>query len=77
MATCANCSAGAFYVYAVNPDFPTYFCSVHLPKFLKDQRHGGAVKRYEAPAPKSTKKSAPAPVVEEDPVVEEEIPTEE
>ena len=78
---CANCTADAFYVYEVTPGFPTYFCSLHLPRFLKDQRHGGAVKKYEAPAPtptptKSSKKSTPAPEPEPE-VVEEETPTEE
>jgi hypothetical protein len=68
MQTCANCSVEAFYVYSLTSEFKQYYCSLHLPKFLKDQRNGGAVTRYEAPVVAKTKKSAP--VVEETPTEE-------
>jgi hypothetical protein len=73
MQTCANCSVEAFYVYSLTSEFKQYYCSLHLPRFLKDQRHGGAVSRYIAPVVVKPKKSAP--VVEESAV--EEAPSEE
>jgi hypothetical protein len=57
MQTCNNCEDGALYVYSVNPEFPIYYCALHLPRFLKSQKDSGAVKYYEPPAPKATKKS--------------------
>jgi hypothetical protein len=75
MQTCNNCEEGALYVYSVNPAFPIYYCALHLPKFLKSQKDSGAVKYYEPPAPKATKKSTKteAPAEPE----EESTPTEE
>jgi hypothetical protein len=68
MQTCSNCGLEAFYVYSITADFKQYYCSQHLPKFLRDQRKGGAVTRYEVPVTPKSKKSAP---------VAEETPTEE
>ncbi len=85
MATCANCTADAFYEYAPNPAFPTFYCAQHLPGFLIAQRNLGLVKKVEAPAPVTKKSKKAEPVVEEalveepaavEPVVEE-TPTEE
>lgn len=87
MPLCANCEGEANYEYAPNPAFPTFYCSSHLPGFLKAQKAAGLLKRVEnevaAPvAAPSKKKKSPvveeeAPVVEETtPVVEEPAPTE-
>jgi hypothetical protein len=74
MVTCSNCSAPAFYVYNVNPAFPVYYCSSHLPKFLVSQKYTGSVSKYEAPAveePVKTTSKKKATTVVEEPVVEE------
>lgn len=78
MQTCSNCELDAVYVYAANPAFPIYYCGLHLPKFLKSQKDSGAVKYYEPPAPKSTKKSSKTeePVAPAEPE-EDATPTEE
>jgi len=74
-------------VYEITPSQTVPYCSVHLPKFLNDRKNAGLLKRsdemvqeqsdaFEALAPKSSKKSSKATVVEETPVVEE-VPAEE
>jgi hypothetical protein len=75
MQLCSNCPNDALYVYSVNPAFPIHYCGEHLPKFLRSQKDSGAVKYYEAPAPKAPKKSTKteAPAVPE----EDTTPTEE
>ena len=35
MATCANCSSDALYVYQVSSDYGINYCQRHLPSFLK------------------------------------------
>lgn len=68
MTTCANCEAAAQLVYSVTPSYSIYFCSAHLPSFLKG-KYAVAVKPYVEEAPKTSKKKA-TPVVEE-PVAED------
>ena len=87
MTTCANCTSPAAWIYEITPSHTIPYCSVHLPKFLNDRKNAGLLKRsdemvqeqsdaFEALAPKSSKKSSKATVVEETPVVEE-VPAEE
>lgn len=75
MQTCSNCELEPMYVYAVNPAFPIHYCASHLPKFLRSQKDSGAVKYYEPPAPKATKKSTKTEAPAEP--AEETTPTEE
>jgi hypothetical protein len=87
MTTCANCTSESAWIYEITPSHTIPYCSVHLPKFLNDRKNAGLLKRsdemiqeqsdaFEALAPKSSKKSSKATVVEETPVVEE-VPAEE
>jgi hypothetical protein len=87
MTTCANCTSESAWIYEITPSHTIPYCSIHLPKFLNDRKNAGLLKRsdemiqeqsdaFEALAPKSSKKSSKATVVEEAPVVEE-VPAEE
>jgi hypothetical protein len=87
MTTCANCTSESAWIYEITPSHTIPYCSIHLPKFLNDRKNAGLLKRsdemiqeqsdaFEALAPKSSKKSSKATVVEETPVVEE-VPAEE
>jgi hypothetical protein len=44
MASCANCSNDAFYIYQVNESFGISYCSYHVPRFLQDQKNAGLLK---------------------------------
>lgn len=92
MTTCANCNNSSTFVYEISPSHTILYCSIHLPRFLTEKKNAGLLKRsdemvqeqsdaFEALAPKSSKKSSKATVVEETPVVEEvpaeEVPVEE
>ena len=70
--TCANCSSEAQLVYSITPSYDIYYCSKHLPSFLKG-KYAVAVKPYVEEAPKSSKKKTTS-VVEEAPA--EEAPVE-
>ena len=87
MTLCVNCSNDSVWTYEITPSQTIPYCSLHLPKFLNDRKNAGLLKRsdemvqeqsdaFEALAPKSSKKSSKATVVEETPVVEE-VPAEE
>ena len=87
MTTCANCTSESVWIYEITPSHVIPYCSTHLPKFLNNSKNAGLLKRsdemvqeqsdaFEALAPKSSKKSSKATVVEETPVVEE-VPAEE
>ena len=78
--TCANCLNEAIYAYQVTGSYSIKYCSRHTPKFLKTTKYAGRLVKMsdlkvpEAETKTSKKKSstpAPAPVVEETPVVEE------
>ena len=80
MSICANCNAQALYTYQVNSDILIQYCSDHLPHFLLKKRDAGQLPLIsdtpvveeapvvEEPAPKSSKKKAADPVVEDAPV---------
>lgn len=87
MTLCVNCSSNSVWTYEITPSQTVPYCSLHLPKFLNDRKNAGLLKRsdemvqeqsdaFQSLAPKSSKKSSKAPVVEETPVVEE-VPAEE
>lgn len=80
---CANCLNEAIFAYQVTGSYSIKYCSRHMPRFLSTPKYSGRVvkmsdlQKAEATeiAPKVSKKKsstpAPAPVVEETPVVEE------
>jgi hypothetical protein len=83
MTTCANCSNSSVWIYEITPSHTIPYCGLHLPKFLKNSKNAGLLKRseemvqeqsnaFEALAPKSSKKASKASV-EEAPVVEEPV----
>jgi hypothetical protein len=87
MTTCANCEHTSAWIYEITPSHTIHYCPLHLPRFLNDRKNAGLLKRsdemvqeqsnaFEALAPKASKKSSKAAVVEETPVVEE-VPAEE
>ena len=88
MTTCANCDNSSVWIYEITPSHTIPYCGLHLPKFLKDQKNAGLLKRsdemiqeqsaaFETLAPKSSKKSSKTSTVEETPVVEEPVAEEE
>ena len=78
--TCANCKEPAVYSYIITSSKDVKYCSRDLPKFLKSPEYASRVVKVvplpeviKEEAPKtSKKKTAPAPVVESEPVVAEE-----
>jgi hypothetical protein len=72
---CANCDNEALYVYDVPATDTVYFCSVHLPRFLRKQAESGLLPTTDAYAVKQAQiAEILAPVEEapvEEPVVEE------
>ena len=70
---CANCPKDAFYIYSVTRTKKVYYCHSHLPKFLHKQRQAGLLQTTEE---FKTALNYDFNQVEE-PVVEEELPTEE
>lgn len=77
MNMCANCDVTAVYVYNITPSFALYYCTRHLPAFLKKRASSGELNiPVIVPEPKPSKKKA-APVVVEEAAPVEETPTEE
>jgi hypothetical protein len=69
VATCANCSNEAFFVYQVTDSYGIDFCSAHVPNFLRSEKYAASLVTLELPVieepvPTSKKKSA-EPVVED------------
>ena len=41
---CANCDAGALFVYQITADREILYCNKHLPRFLDARRRAGNIK---------------------------------
>jgi hypothetical protein len=76
MATCANCSSDALYVYEISPDYAIEYCQRHLPKFLYSLRNSGGLKRPEVVVPEPVVEAAPKKA-KKTTTPAEEAPTEE
>jgi hypothetical protein len=75
MATCANCSNEAFFVYQVTDSYGIDFCSAHVPNFLRSEKYAASLITLELPVieepVKTSKKKSTDPVVEEAPAYPE------
>jgi hypothetical protein len=81
VAKCVNCQNEAVYTYLITDGYSKNYCANDLPKFLKSKEYSDRVVdvvrvsapvEVEAPKPSKKKTSTP-PVVEESPVVVEEV----
>lgn len=76
MATCANCSSDALYVYQISPKYGINYCQRHLPTFLSRGPQPNLFAAPQEPVIENTAKvkktKAVAEPVEE-PVVEETV----
>jgi hypothetical protein len=81
VAKCVNCPNEAVYTYLITDSYSKSYCANDLPKFLKSREYSDRVVEalkistpveVETPKP-SKKKTATPPVVEESPVVVEEV----
>lgn len=76
---CSNCTSDALYALAPERVSPVYYCSSHLPAFLRVAASKGQLDLSIPPAPAPTtnkKKSAPVeePAPEEEPAAPESEP---
>lgn len=74
MATCANCSSDALYVYQIASNYGINYCQRHLPSFLS---RGPQPNLFEAPVEEpvvetKTKSKKAEAVAEPDVVVEDD-----
>lgn len=65
MATCANCSSDALYVYQLSPKYGINYCQRHLPTFLSRGPQPNLFSAPEEPVVKSTAKSKKTEAVAE------------
>ena len=78
--TCVNCSNEAVYTYLITDNYSKSYCASDLPNFLKSKEYSTRVVDFvkesapvEVQPTKTSKKKTAAPVVEESPVVVEEV----
>lgn len=77
MATCANCSNEAFFIYQVTDSYGIDFCSAHVPNFLRSEKYAASLITLDLPViteptPVSQKKKSVETVVEETPTEDPE-----
>jgi hypothetical protein len=77
MATCANCSNDAFFIYQVTDSYGIDFCSAHVPNFLRSEKYAASLITLDLPVitettPVSQKKKSVETVVEETPTEDPE-----
>jgi hypothetical protein len=77
MATCANCSNEAFFIYQVTDSYAIDFCSAHVPNFLRSEKYAASLITLDLPVitettPVSQKKKSVETVVEETPAEDPE-----
>jgi hypothetical protein len=77
MATCANCSNDAFFVYQVTDSYGIDFCSSHVPNFLRSEKYASSLITLDLPVVEETttaskKKKSVEEVVEETPAEDPE-----
>lgn len=66
MNTCSNCTADAYFQYAISASSNLYYCVAHLPKFLSSKNPSSLlVSKVEAPVTKKTVTKAVAEPTED------------